>query len=325
MSNLRGVLKFELDDLSPLGDIARESEPDQEYEPDLWDIEKSLVRENPMRHRDAVYLRMLEKIRADGEAILWTGGGVSPLVAEAKRYGFDYLDSRGKIKLLLRCINFGATKPGIYGQELYANAGDPEPTPHLDLEGDFWLPLTMLKDMISQGHPSRHEYQDDEQYKEHIADRMDGWSDIEQAWLGRRNSSDLCIFRPYNWVRYWIVNYGPPILVDPHYVMHMRGTPLAPPQKKQLFEVQKDGRRWWVSGGPTYDRREWLKGQGMKWDPVKKRWWTGKAEIADLVTAGVIEDTTPGSWEFYLEHESSNLGANQVLDRFSVDITSPFA
>ena len=46
-----------------------------------------------------------------------------------------------------------------------------------------------------------------------------------------------------------------------------------------------------------------LERQGMRWDAAKKRWWTGKKSTADSVSEGVLEDTVPGSWEFYLEHQ----------------------
>lgn len=77
-----------------------------------------------------------------------------------------------------------------------------------------------------------------------------------------------------------------------------------------------------MSKGPTYDRKNWLKSQGMRWDAAKKRWWTGKKSTADSVSEGVLEDTVPGSWEFYLEHQP-DLDLEAVMDRLKTDVTEP--
>ena len=46
--------------------------------------------------------------------------------------------------------------------------------------------------------------------------------------------------------------------------------------------VERIGRRHYICGLP-YDQRAAAKEQGCKWDPERRQWWTGKAEVADCV------------------------------------------
>jgi len=284
------------------------------YDFDWWGRELALVKANPMRHRDSVYLEMLRALVADGTTLM--GGDLqdNAYVKIVQERGWDNLSPRNQIIMLLQFMG-GFSKPGIYTQEWFSYPGDPFP-PHagadFELERDNDVtPIAELRKFIDENFgsavldPSTLE-------KGEIADRMYGWSDLEQAWVGSPNHSDWEDDRPNNWVRHWVVNFGPPILIDPHYVMHMRGTPLAPPQRKALFEIKKDGRRWYVAKGPSFERKEWIRSRGMKWDAVEKRWWTGSKEIAEVVAAGPFENTTPGSWEFYIEHFPRSLGVGEV-------------
>lgn len=211
-----------------------ELEEDREYE-DAWGLEVERVKANPMLHRDTVYLEMLSEFCGDGNTLMWKHPhGDTEQVRLAKEFiGWHDLDVQGKIRALLTILDFQFSEPGIYTQEWFANAGDPCP-PYaggdFELDEDSFRPLSDLKEVLDSCSCSSgiHDHQDDEQYKGVISDRMPGWSDIEQAWMGSSNSSDLCFVRPYNWIRHWIVTgtNDPPILIDPHFIMRARGTPL---------------------------------------------------------------------------------------------------
>lgn len=302
------------DDEERSPELLMDEDRDEEDNFDWWGHEIKLVKADPMRHRDQVYLQMLRSLVADGTTLM--GGDLrdNSYVKIVQERGWDNLSTRGQIIMLLRFMG-GFSKPGIYTQEWFSYPGDPFP-PHagadFELERDNEVtPISELQKFIGENFGSavidRGALGEGE-----IADRMYGWSDLEQAWVGAPNHSDWEDDRPNNWVRHWVVNFGPPILIDPHYVMHMRGTPLAPPQRKALFEIKKDGRRWYVAKGPSFELKGWIKARGMKWDAVGKRWWTGSKEIAEAVAAGPFEDTTPGSWEFYIEHFPPSLGIGEV-------------
>lgn len=47
----------------------------------------------------------------------------------------------------------------------------------------------------------------------------------------------------------------------------------------QAITIQSEGRRHYILNTP-YAMREKLRSAGCKWDPARKAWWTGKAEIA---------------------------------------------
>jgi hypothetical protein len=123
-------------------------------------------------------------------------------------------------------------KRGILTQRWYANNADDQPAP---LGGDFtldseeWSPISELRKIADSCESELYDFGEDDQYRTPIADRLPGWSDIEQAWMGDSNSSSNSCSRPYNWIRHWVLTLeGPPILVDPHFVMHLRNTPLPP-------------------------------------------------------------------------------------------------
>lgn len=155
---------------------------------DAWEEAHAAVKENPMVYRQRVY----DAFMADG----------------------------------------GPKRTGILTQHWYTNNGDDQPAPlggDISLEEEEWLDLSEIRQVAESCASERYDYGEDDQYKVPIADRMDGWSDIEQAWLGNPNSSSNSCSRPYNWIRHWVVYPdGPPIIIDPHFVMHLRKTPLSP-------------------------------------------------------------------------------------------------
>lgn len=44
--------------------------------------------------------------------------------------------------------------------------------------------------------------------------------------------------------------------------------------------LTKIGRRWYIEGTP-YEMRGILKSGGLKWDPARRAWWTGKKAVAE--------------------------------------------
>lgn len=227
----------------------REEEEREQF--DWWGQEGETVKKNPMHHRDRVYLDMLAHFCGDDKVFMRYRGRDSEQVRIAKQHGWGQKDVQRKIRLLLDILDFQFSEPGIYTQFWYENAGDPYPPlsgGDFTLDEESWSPLSDLQKVMDSCPSPMPDYQDDEQYKGVIADRMPGWSDIEQAWLGDSNSSDNCIFRPYNWIRHWIVTgtNDPPILIDPHYIMHKRGTPLPPLGElvRGGLEFSKGWRTW---------------------------------------------------------------------------------
>lgn len=49
--------------------------------------------------------------------------------------------------------------------------------------------------------------------------------------------------------------------------------------------VKQEGRRFYLENA-SYDHREWIKANGCHWDAATKRWWTGRAAVAEELVAG---------------------------------------